>query len=121
MRLTCPHLGSPVSCGEKNLSSSVTVGEVVYFTTYVPAGESGSCGPSEGAGLLYAVRLENATAVFDFDTSRSGLERFDLVAAPGIPTDLVPIGDGKLVDSGLQIRDTETRSGLRSYWYTSEP
>lgn len=121
LKLECPHIGSPEGCGEKNLAAATTIDNVVYFTTYIPpdALESG-CTPIEGEGLLYAVDLNNGTAVIDYDTTTAGLttsDRYDKLNAPGIPTELVNIGNGKLLDSGLNIRETTMKSGFRTFWY----
>lgn len=55
--------------GEKSLAKSVTESGVVYFTTYLKAGtsEEGTCGPSEGSGLLYAVKLSNGAPTYNLD------------------------------------------------------
>ena len=62
---------------EMSLASPLTVGGVVYFTTYLSPGASSedSCGPDEGSGRIYAVSLGNAAAVRNYDTTTETLER----------------------------------------------
>lgn len=124
MKLGCPNLGNPSTCGEKSLATAVTIKDVIYFTTYVPPSSTGTtCGPVEGSGLLYIISQKNATAVFNLDTSTTGLttsDRFDEIASAGIPTEVVPVGGNKIVDPGLTIRSTPAQSGFRTFWYMNE-
>ena len=57
--------------GEKSLSLPFAIGGTIFFTTYLPPGESeaSTCGPSEGGGVLYAVALEDATSTINFDST----------------------------------------------------
>ena len=63
--------------GEKNVSRSVTLHGVVFFTTFVPPDPLDPevehiCRPSEGNGFLYAVGLHDATAQYDWAGPFSG-------------------------------------------------
>ena len=60
------------SMGEKVLSTPLTVSGSIFFTTYMPQqfGTENACAPSEGSGRLYAVGLQDARAVINYDTSR---------------------------------------------------
>lgn len=118
--LECPP-GYPSVCGEKNLSTAFTLAGTIYFTTYIPAGSSTeTCNLKEGGGLLYAVNLQDATAVLNLDSSTSGLTKADRTTAltsGGIPAEVVSLGDGKLLRPDLSILDTGTKTGYKSFWY----
>src|SRR5690606_33360431 len=117
-------------CGEKGLSKPTTFLGTVRFTTYIPPDTSGlnlSCEPSEGTGTRYAIKLNDATAVFNFDVSNDSensitLDRFDRLASGGIPSDIIRVGttsDGH----GIWMNPDHTfeldadLSYLRTYWY----
>jgi type IV pilus assembly protein PilY1 len=112
--------------GEKNLASAVTAGGTVFFTTFEPTPSSSACGLSEGTGRIYAVNLQDATAVVNFDTtndtpSQVVYERSDELASPGIPVEVVPLGGGLILVQGQEAGDNIISAGLktgfRSYWH----
>jgi type IV pilus assembly protein PilY1 len=116
--------------GEKSLASSLTVGNTVFFTTYIPPGAVGTdvCGPAEGNGRLYAVSLKNAGPVFNRDAVVDGDEPFvssdrwtDLRAA-GIPAEAqyIPAGNEGVVLVGVETIDFATASRWRTFWYLEE-
>jgi type IV pilus assembly protein PilY1 len=118
--------------GEKILATALTVTGKVFFTTYLPrAGSSATaCAPSEGAGRLYAVALQDGTAVLNYDTSddtsddsdapNSTSDRsVDLISA-GIPAEVVSIPPNKILRPDLQIDDVNAATRWRTYWYLSE-
>jgi Tfp pilus tip-associated adhesin PilY1 len=118
--------------GEKILATALTVTGKVFFTSYLPRGGSAAtaCAPSEGAGRLYAVSLQDATAVINYDTSddtsndsdepNSTNDRsVDLVSA-GIPAEVVSIPPNKILRPDLQIDDVNASTRWRTYWYLSE-
>ena len=47
--------------GEKNLAPALTLGGIVFFTTFEPKAAASACGLNEGTGYLYAVNLQDAT------------------------------------------------------------
>ena len=57
--------------GEKILATALTITGKVFFTSYLPRAGNAvtACSPDEGAGRLYAVSLQNATAVINYDSS----------------------------------------------------
>jgi len=63
--------------GEKNLSSSVTLSGTVFFTTFSPNENTATCVPTPGTGKLYAVNLQRAIAVYNWDTADSDLTKED--------------------------------------------
>jgi type IV pilus assembly protein PilY1 len=116
--------------GEKSLASSLTVGNTVFFTTYIPPGAVGTdvCGPAEGNGRLYAVSLKNAGPVFNRDAVVDGDETFDAsdrwtdLRAAGIPAEAqyIPAGNEGVVLVGVETIDFATASRWRTFWYLEE-
>ncbi len=113
--------------GEKSLSSSLTIGGVLYFTTFAPDADASSCVPVPGVGYLYAVSFHQATSQYEWNgtTGKSKGDRAIDVGAR-LPDSVTPhfgedairiIGvgggdDGKgSYDTGAQL----TTSG--TYWY----
>ncbi len=113
--------------GEKSLANAVTAGGTVFFTSFAPTPSSGTCSLSEGTGRLYAVNLQDATAVFNFDTTNDDatgtptLERVDVLASGGIPVDIVPLGEGHVLvqgqEAGENIMTTSGRTSFKTYWH----
>lgn len=116
--------------GEKSLARSLTIQGEVFFTTFSPdASATNLCVPSPGTGLLYAVDLQTAAAIKNFDNDidveRSG-EIGDLIPdtpSPHIDPDgeirlLLPPGSTDIdnpFDSGSSL---PTPYG--SYWYQED-
>lgn len=111
--------------GEKNLASAITAGGSVFFSTFSPTPPASSCSLSEGTGRLYVVSLEDATAVFNFDTTNdiSGtvLDRADLLASGGIPVEVVPLGAVELLvqgqEAGENIMNVGGQMSFKTYWH----
>ncbi len=121
----CEGFGETGVCGEKSLSSPLIAQGVVLFNTYVPPKENViSCAPKEGSGLLYAVSLEQATPVFNFnetnDTSGIVLDRFEQLTSGGIPSQLVPIGYGDILRGDLKFTTLPGFSGAKTFWYEED-
>lgn len=116
MQLKCPwQLGG--DCGEKALSSALTIAGKVYFTTYQPTNAVGSlCDPSEGSGYLYIVSLQDGTPKEDLDLSQAGLESYTKLSSGGIPSGNVSIG-GPMIRSDLKIVEPKDDNGFRTFWY----
>jgi hypothetical protein len=118
--LECPP-DYPATCGEKNLSTAFTLSGTIYFTTYIPAGSSTTtCSLKEGGGLLYAIKLQDATAALNLDASTAGKtkeDRITVLTSGGIPAEVVSLGDGKLLRPDLTILDTGAKAGFKSFWY----
>ncbi len=118
--------------GEKILATALTVTGKVFFTSYLPRGGSTAtaCAPSEGAGRLYAVALQNGTAVINYDTSddtsddpdapNSKSDRSVELISAGIPAEVVSIPPNKILRPDLQIDDVNAATRWRTYWYLSE-
>ncbi len=110
--------------GEKGLSTPITAGGTIFFTSYLPEGGlgAGNCAPSEGAGLIYAVRLSSGTV----DTNVFGVtdptksDRY-VDAGYGIPPGVTPLGSGNLLlpgkgVGGRQIIETSAKTRWKIYW-----
>jgi type IV pilus assembly protein PilY1 len=118
--------------GEKILATALTVTGKVFFTSYLPRGGSAAtaCAPSEGAGRLYAVALQDGTAVINYDTSddtsddpdapNSKADRSVELISAGIPAEVVSIPPNKILRPDLQIDDVNAATRWRTYWYLSE-
>lgn len=109
--------------GEKNLAAPITIGGLVFFTTFVPGGTAGSaCGLSEGSGKVYAVSLFDATAFYNYDTTNdeggTTKERSDELASGGIPVEVVPLGQDLLLVQGQEAGENIVEAGVRTNWKT---
>jgi type IV pilus assembly protein PilY1 len=111
--------------GEKNLATAITAAGNVFFSTFSPTPPSGTCSLSEGTGRLYVVSLQEATAVFNFDTTNdigaTVLDRVDVLASGGIPVAVVPLGAGELLiqgqEAGQNIVDAGGQMNFKTYWH----
>jgi len=120
------------SNGEKILATPLTLTGKVFFTSYLPKGGSTAtaCAPSEGAGRLYAVSLQNGSSVINYDTSDDDPDKpgepttksdrsTDLNSA-GIPAEVVTIPPNKILRPDLQIDSVDATTRWRTYWYLQE-
>jgi type IV pilus assembly protein PilY1 len=112
--------------GEKSLASPITAAGSVFFSTFSPTPPTGTCSLSEGTGRLYVVALQDATAVFNFDTTNDVgsvpvLDRVDLLASGGIPVAVVPLGGGELLiqgqEAGQNIVNAGGQMSFKTYWH----
>ena len=118
--------------GEKILATALTLAGKVFFTSYLPqlAGTSTACAPREGAGRLYAVSLQDATAVINYDTSddnpdypdepTTANDRFTDLTSAGIPAEVVSVPPNKILRPDLQLDDIDATTRWRTYWYLQE-
>lgn len=130
-----------VGAGEKSLSSPLTLSNTIYFTTYLPKGtytdeiadetEPATCGPSEGSGLLYAVKLHDGRAANNYNTADDGADgentsaedRYKELASAGIPADVVGLnldGQAYVLPPDLTPEAAPASSRWRSFWYEVE-
>jgi type IV pilus assembly protein PilY1 len=107
---------------EMSLASPLTIGGVSYFTTYLSPGSSleEACGPDEGSGRIYAVRLENAAAVRNYDTTTDALERYDELDSQGIPAEAISLPPDGILKPDLSIEKTDVTTRLRTFWLEAE-
>jgi type IV pilus assembly protein PilY1 len=125
LKLECPTEAFSTPCGEKNLSASVTIGGIVYFSTYIPKdGLSNNCQLLEGSGALYMVDVQDGKPVCTTTTCNPGTlgknDRADKVTSGGIPAEIVQLGGGRILKPGSE-GDIAGKlgypPGLKTYWY----
>lgn len=124
-----------IAPGEKNLSSPFTFLGTIFLTTYLPPNnqvQALTCGPQEGSGALYAVRLEDGTPRFNFDqaddaevgeddiAATTKTDRHRLLASGGIPSEVVYIGGGNLLLGDLSIISAGAEPRLPTFWRRNE-
>ena len=119
------------SPGEKALSSPITIAGRVFFTTYIPTGGSSSaCAPSEGTGRLYALSLQNATSVINYDSTdddpnyqgepTTKIYRSTDLDSPGIPAEVVSLPPNMILRPDLRIDELDVTTRWRTFWYLQE-
>lgn len=133
--------------GEKVLSAPLTLSNTIYVTSFLPLGQTSStiddaeaatCGPSEGEGLLYAMKLTDATAVNNYNeyndtTDEDGdgvneetldaTDRSTSLASAGIPADVVGLnygGQSYILPPDLGPRKAGSGNLIRTFWYKVE-
>ncbi len=116
--------------GEKNLATALTLGGVVFFTTYIPPGPDApgsGCGPSEGGGRLYAVGLQSGNPLVNLDKpiwdqqdSGDPDDRYDDLSSGGIPAQVVAIPPNRILRPDLQIQPVPVSTRWRTFWYPDE-
>ncbi len=118
----CEDLSQSNACGEKGLSRPLIINRTVFFNSYLPPGANlDTCAPKEGSGLIYAVSLFDATAVFDFDLSNNvngvQYDRFDQLANPGIPPASVALSPNLLLRPDLSPLPVPGAANAPTFWY----
>jgi len=119
--------------GEKVLATALTLTGKIFFTTYLPHASTGTtaCSPSEGAGRLYAVSLQDATSVINYDTSddypdqdpeqpNSTADRSVELRSGGIPAEVVSVPPNKILRPDLQIDNVNATTRWRTFWHLQE-
>lgn len=124
----CEAGGTDPNCGEKSMASPLTIEGEIFLTSYLPVLDTivsdtpSTCGTKEGGGLFYALDLQTAAGVLDFDPSNNtgGVktpDRFDRLSSPGIPPEVVAISPGELMRPDLEIQKTKGRPSSKTFWY----
>lgn len=112
--------------GEKSLATPTTLAKKIFITTYIPPGSGvgGSCEPDEGTGRLYALSLENASAVINYAVSNGDtlakIDRYDDLDSGGIPAEVVYIPSNKILKPDLTIEEVDFSGRWNTYWYQAE-
>jgi type IV pilus assembly protein PilY1 len=118
--------------GEKVLATPLTMVGRTFFTTYLPQSGGGAtaCAPSEGAGRLYAVALQDAKSVINYDSSdddsnnpdqaTSKNDRSVELSSLGIPAEVVSVPPNKILRPDLQIDNVDATTRWRTFWYLAE-
>jgi type IV pilus assembly protein PilY1 len=103
--------------GEKALSAPVTIANAIFFTTYVPpppfdpdAPPPTTCGPKEGNGFLYSLKLATGAPARDYNTTDGPTgadgagttddDRDKELETPGIPAQVVYLGSPSTTGGG---------------------
>jgi len=118
------------------LATPLTMSGKVFFTSYMPQGGSkaSACSPSEGSGRLYAVSLQSAESVINYDSSddsssdedpegddaTSKSDRSVELNSAGIPAEVVTIPPNKILRPDLQVDSVDVATRWRTYWFVSE-
>jgi type IV pilus assembly protein PilY1 len=111
--------------GEKVLADAITIGGQIFFTTFAPTSMAATCTLNEGTGRLYAVSLQDATAVMNFDTTNDSngvtYERTDTLGSGGIPVKVVPLNEGYILvqgqETGENVLKVNVQTGYKTYWH----
>lgn len=128
--------------GEKALSAPVTIASSIFFTTYVPPPPTNpsvlsfSCGPKEGSGFLYSLKLLTGAPARDYNTTDGPTgsdgsgdtddDRDKKLDTPGIPAQVVYLGspattgggDRCIVNilAGAQVFEAPGCPRFRTFW-----
>jgi type IV pilus assembly protein PilY1 len=129
-------IGLEAGEGEKALAKPLTFSNTIFFTSFVPPDTSGtSCTPSEGEGMLYAVNLQDASAVINFSTVDSytlpdgTIQEITTAdrnrkAGVGIAPEVVVIGSNNKGDTLLKtpngVLKVTNKTRYRTFWYQVE-
>jgi type IV pilus assembly protein PilY1 len=115
---------------EKSLSTPLTIGGVVFFTTFIPPGgtavDAGVCTPPEGSGRLYRVSLAtgnpltNRDRPIDEQEPGSPDERFDILDSAGIPAEVVAIPPNRILRPDLRVEPVPISTRWRTFWHLTE-
>jgi type IV pilus assembly protein PilY1 len=125
LKLECPTEDFNPTCGEKNLATAVTIGGIIYFSTYIPKdGLNSNCQLMEGSGALYLVDVQDGKPVCTTTTCNSATlgkaDRADKVSSGGIPAEVVQLGGGRILEPGSKGGKAGKPGyppGLKTYWY----
>jgi hypothetical protein len=66
------------------------------------------------------VKLSNASAVRNYDTTTETLERYDELDSKGIPAEAISLPPDGILKPDLSIEKTDVPTRLRTYWLESE-
>ena len=93
-------------------------------------GGATACSPSECGGRLYAVSLQDAKSVINYDSSdddpdnpdqpTSKSDRSVELQSLGIPAEVVSVPPNKILRPDLQIVDVDATTRWRTFWYLAE-
>ena len=113
--------------GEKVLSAAVSIGGTVFFTTYLPKGESNAdvcVGAQIGAGRAYNFNILSTKATIDWEGDDNAITGRKKALGGGIPSDVVPVFTEEGVIGIVGVEGGATQLGslaglprFRTYWY----
>jgi len=114
--------------GEKGLATPLTIGGVIFYTTYLPGTGANTCGPDEGSGIAYALDINDASAVINFNTTNTEFdENGELITelqvedrivdlGPGIPAEPVYVGQDSIL-MPPSIVGVNVRLNYKTFWF----
>lgn len=117
------------AAGEKNLATPLTLGGVVFFTSFIPQGiaEGDGCSPPEGSGRLYAVGLQSGNPLVNRDRpiqdqgdSGTPEDRYEDLNSAGIPSEVVAVPPNRILRPDLAIQPVPVSTRWRTFWYPTE-
>ncbi|MEN8196842.1 MAG: PilC/PilY family type IV pilus protein [Pseudomonadota bacterium] len=118
--------------GEKILATPLTIDGQVFFTSYLPNGgkSTTACAPTEGAGRLWTVGLQDARSVINYNTAddsnqslgeaETTADRYTDLNAPGIPSEVVSVPPNKILRPDLTLDNIDVTTRWKTFWYVDE-
>lgn len=108
--------------GEKVLSRALTVGGKLFFNTYEPTVDAGSCSASVGINRAYTVSLEDATPAATDVNSTSPSARYSVIKTTGLLADptVSSIGKDTVLLRFPSIEKIEGVQQGKTYWMDVE-
>lgn len=115
--------------GEKVLSTSQTINNEIFFTTYEPTPSTNPCVPAAGTSRLYHVSALDSRAVVNYDDSDGNggtddeldaADRFVELNTIGLPPNpqRMRVDDTDIVCVGAECRTVDSVTGVvETYWF----
>ena len=115
--------------GEKVLSTSQTINNEIFFTTYEPTPSTNPCVPAAGTSRLYHVSALDSRAVVNYDESDgdggtddelTAADRFVELNTIGLPPNpqRMRVDDTDIVCVGAECRTVDSVTGVvETYWF----
>lgn len=111
--------------GEKVLSTSQTINNEVFFTTYEPTPSTNPCVPAAGTSRLYHISALDGRAVVNYDgigaddelTAEDRLVELNTIGLPPNPQRM-RVDDTDIVCVGAECRTVDSVTGVvETYWF----
>jgi type IV pilus assembly protein PilY1 len=111
--------------GEKVLSTSQTINNEIFFTTYEPTPSTNPCVPAAGTSRLYHISVLDGRAVVNYDgvgaddelTAEDRLVELNTIGLPPNPQRM-RVDDTDIVCVGAECRTVDSVTGVvETYWY----
>lgn len=111
--------------GEKVLSTSQTINNEIFFTTYEPTPSTNVCVPAAGTSRLYHISVLDGRAVVNYDqvgaddelTAEDRLVELNTIGLPPSPQRM-RVDDTDIVCVGAECQTVDSVTGVvETYWY----
>lgn len=111
--------------GEKVLSTSQTINNEIFFTTYEPTPSTNPCVPAAGTSRLYHISVLDGRAVVNYDgvgaddelTAEDRLVELNTIGLPPSPQRM-RVDDTDVVCVGAECRTVDSVTGVvETYWF----